>query len=82
MNAVQTTVVKRADALAVGDIINGGNAPKGHEVLHVSSPAVDDMLGMVVYVTVRQIAQDVENQEFYLPVDYMFRPSDRLHVQV
>lgn len=70
--------LKRADALAVGDIIPGGNAAKGHVVTHVSHGRIDDMLGMVTLVVVRQIPMD---EEFHAARDYTFRPYDKIWVE-
>lgn len=73
-----TTALKRADQLAEGDIIPGGNAAKGHKILTVSLPRVDDMLGMVIVVTVRQVPID---GEYYAPRNYIFRPYDKIWVE-
>jgi hypothetical protein len=85
MHAVKGTItgsltLKRADALAVGDIIPGGDAPKGHKILSVSRPRVDAMLGMVIIITVRQIPIDPDF-EYYASRDYTFRPHDRIWVE-
>lgn len=74
------TALKRADALAVGDIIPGGGAPKGHRVLETRTRR-DKMLGLTILVTVVYVAMDADQQDAYLPVNYTFRPYDKLWVE-
>ena len=71
--------LKRADALAVGDIIPGGDAPKGHKILSVSGVRIDPMLGAVIVITVRQVPIDyASSYEYYPSRDYTFRPYDKI----
>lgn len=72
---------KRADQIVVGDIVPGGNAPKGHIVTEVTHGKIDNMLGLVVVLTVQEVAQDVAYQALYPKRDYIFHPHDLLMVE-
>ena len=69
-------VLKRADELAEGDIIPGGDAVNGHRV-EVVTTAKDPMLGMVVRVWVREMPRYRDDETVYPALSYIFRPFDK-----
>lgn len=74
------TTVVRADALAVGDVIPGGDAVNGHRV-EVVTPGRDRMLGQIIRAWVREEPRYRGDATVYPILSYIFRPSDRLHVE-
>jgi hypothetical protein len=85
MNVIAETIVKRADALEVGDKILGTSkyepTASVEWVIFDVRRKIDPILGPVVQVNVNVHAPEPEAQFVAESHEFFMRPYDRIHVQ-